>query len=357
MKKYKNKLLIICRYQFGYHTDRYKWAEYLRSTYDITFITLAGRPKIFMDGVTTKYVKSIGPRFLRGFMFVLYTLWNVLLFKGQIIICYYPGCEIYKKLMPWKKMILDLRTLTVTGDKAHRAAGDKKIKECVDLYDYVTAISEGLRDKIGAPKEKTAILPLGADIVSSADKCFNDLNLLYVGTFMNRDLDKTVRGYAKALKQLPSEFKIHYYMIGNGFNGELEQYRELAKDLGIENYITLPGFIQHEELKYYFDKCNVGVSFVPITDYFEYQPVTKTYECILSGLYTIATATYSNKEIINDDNGILIQDTEDDFARAIVEIYNKRNILDNKKVRETLCESQWKFIVQNIMVDILKRFK
>lgn len=357
MKKYKDKLLIICRYQFGYHTDRYKWAEYLRLTHDITFITLAGRPKIYMDGVTTKYVESIGPRFIRGLMFVLYTLWNVLLFRGQIIICYYPGCKIYKKLMPWKKMILDLRTLTVTGDKEHRSVGDKKIKECVDLYDYVTAISDGLRDKIGAPKEKTAILPLGADIVSSADKFFNELNLLYVGTFMNRDLDKTIRGYATALKQLPSGFKIHYYMIGNGYNGELEQYRELTKELGIENQVTLPGFIQHEELKFYFDKCNVGISFVPITDFFEYQPVTKTYECILSGLYTIATATYSNKEIINDENGILIQDTEDDFARAIVEIYNKRNTLDSKKVRETLYESQWKFIVQNIMVDILKRFK
>ena len=357
MKQEKENLLIICRYQFGYHTDRYKWAEYLRSTHDITFISLAGRPKIYMDGVTTKYVKSIGPRLLRGIMFFLYTLWNVLLFKGQIIICYYPGCIIYKKLMPWKKMILDLRTLTVTGDKAQRSAGDKKIKECVDLYDYVTAISEGLRDKIGAPKEKTAILPLGADIVSSTDKCFNELNLLYVGTFMNRDLDKTIRGYAKAIKQLPPGINIHYYMIGKGFNGELEEYQELAKKLQIEQYITFPGYVQHEELKSYFEKCNIGVSFVPITEYFEYQPVTKSYECILSGLYTIATATYSNKEIINDENGILIQDTEDDFARAIVEIYNKRNAIDSKEVRETLIKSQWKFIVQDTMVEILKRFK
>lgn len=357
MNDKKDKLLIVCRYQFGYHTDRYKWAEYLRPTHDVTFITLAGRPKIEMDGVTNKYVESVGPRFLRGIMFVIYTLWNVLLFRGQVMICYFPGCKIYKQLMPWKKMILDLRTLTVTGDEKQRASGDKKIKECVDLYDYVTAISEGLRDKIGSPIEKTEILPLGADIVSDNDKEFDELNLLYVGTFMNRDLDKTIRGYATALKKLPSNVKIHYYMIGKGFDGELEKYREMAKDLGIEKYITLPGFIQHEELKSYLDKCNVGVSFVPITEYFEFQPVTKTYECVLSGLYTIATATYSNKQIINSDNGVLINDCKEDFSDAILEIYKRRNEIQSSKIRSTLLDCQWKYIVEDTMVKILKRFK
>lgn len=357
MKNDKEKLLIICRYQFGYHTDRYKWAEYLRLTHDITFITLAGRPKIYMDGVSAKYVKSFGPRFLRGIMFVLFTLWHVFLFRGQIMICYFPGCKIYKKLMPWKKMILDLRTLTVTGDASQRASEDMKIKECVDIYDYVTIISEGLRVKIKSPQEKTAILPLGADIVSNKNKSFDSLNLLYIGTFMNRDLEKTIKGFAKAVKILPEGTTMHYYMIGRGYNGELEQFKELSNDLGISEYITFPGYIQHEELKCYLDNCNIGVSFVPMTDYYEYQPVTKSYECILSGLYTIATSTYSNKEIINDENGILIQDTEDDFARAIVEIYNKRNTIDSKKVRETLIKSQWKYLVQDTMVDILKRFK
>lgn len=41
--------------------------------------------------------------------------------------------------------------------------------------------------------------------------------------------------------------------------------------------------------------------YVPITDYYEYQPPTKTFEYVLSGLLCLATATSSNKEVITEE--------------------------------------------------------
>lgn len=41
-----NRLLIICKAQFGYHTDVYKWCEHLKDDYDITVLTFNdGREK------------------------------------------------------------------------------------------------------------------------------------------------------------------------------------------------------------------------------------------------------------------------------------------------------------------------
>ena len=74
----------------------------------------------------------------------------------------------------------------------------------------------------------------------------------------------------------------------------------------LENVCTTHGRIDYYKLKPFFDKCNVGVSYIPIRDYYQYQPPTKTFEYGLSGLVTIATETKSNQEVINNCNGILI---------------------------------------------------
>lgn len=252
-------------------------------------------------------------------------------------------------------MILDIRTLGVSKDNNLRKRTDAAIKKNTEIFDYVTIISEGLRKKLSLPEEKSAILPLGADAASKTTKSFDKLRLLYVGTLSNRDIHKTIEGVAIVVNKEKLQ-NIHYDIIGDGLGNELEELKQLVAEKGIENYVTLHGYIQHNKLQSFLDNCNIGVSFVPVTEYYEYQPVTKSFEYILSGLYTIATNTYSNREIITKENGILIEDTPESFAKAILEIYSRKETIDGKVISSTLQEYKWENLVNNKLKPILDNY-
>ncbi len=80
---------------------------------------------------------------------------------------------------------------------------------------------------------------------------------------------------------------------------------------------------------------------------FEFQPVTKTFEYALSGLYTIATRTFANQQVIKDVNGILIDDTPEAFARALLHIAEIRNEIHSSEIRSSLIGYSWRNIVDN----------
>lgn len=351
-----NELLIISKEQFGYHTDIYKWCEYLRNDYRIKVVCFDGKPKKHIENVDVHYVPHIGSRRVKGALYVIVSLFHILFNKGITIVCNFKGCVIFKKLFPRKRMILDIRTLGVIKDQELREKEDEETKMTTNFFDFTTIISEGTRDKLKLDKEKSAILPLGADIISRKNKNFNILRLLYVGTLEDRDIDKTIKGVSLFLKKYPDK-DIKYDIIGGGFNNEVNNFKELVKNLGLEDVVTIHGYKHHDELQEFYDNCNIGISFVPITDFYDHQPVTKTYEYILSGIYTIATETISNKQIINKENGFLIKDSPESFAEGVEQIINNQNTLDSDTIRNTLIDSQWNTIVKQIMLPVLRNFE
>lgn len=350
----RNKILIICKDQFGYHTDIYKWCEFLRDEYDVEAITFSGKPKVSMDNVKVHYVSKNGSRTIRGIRYVLTCLWHLMFFKGIILVSYFKECRVLKWCFRKKTMILDIRTLDVNRDKKTREREDTLLIKATKLFDFVTIISEGIRTKIGLSKEKSAVLPLGADIVSTEEKKFNSIRMMYVGTLYNREVHKTLEGLAIALKKNKT-LDILYDVIGDSHGNELTELKKLVKEYHLEKYVTLHGYIQHSQLKSLFDKCNVGVSFVPMTDYYEYQPVTKSFEYILSGLFTLATKTYCNKEIITNENGYLIDDTPESVASGIEYIMNNKDLFNSTIIRNSLLNYQWENIVNEYLKPILKK--
>lgn len=349
------RLLIISKEQFGYHTDIYKWCQYLRDDYDIEVVTFGGKEIVEMEGVTNHYVSNRGTRSVRGIRYILTCLCHILFFKGVILVCYFRECHILKRIFPRKKMLLDIRTLDVSSDVSTRHKENALIKQCTDLYDYVTIISEGLRKKINLDDEKSAVLPLGADPVSVNHKTFENLRLLYVGTLFNRDVHKTIEGLNLVIKSMP-EMDVHYDIVGDGLGDERIELQRMINEMGIDDKVTLHGYIQHSRLNDFLDKCNVGVSFVPITEYYDFQPATKSFEYILSGLYTIATGTYCNKEIINESNGVIIDDTPEAFASAVLGVYNHLGEIQKTDIQLTLSDYTWKNIVNIKMKAILDYF-
>lgn len=351
----RKKVFILDKHQFGDLTDTYKWCYYLRNEYDVTLLCFdLGLRKTVVEGVKVKYVSYKGTLTVRGIRYIMYCLWNLLFFRGVILVVYFEHCDWLKQLLFWKKMILDIRTLSVSSQNDVRIKYDKAVVGACKLFDIVSVISKGVKDKIGNIGKFITILPLGADCISHNKKDYSILKLIYVGTFNGRDLDKTIKGTALFCEKHP-EVDLTYDIIGFGNGNELEEYKKLSLQLGLSSKVIFHGRIANHLLGPYFDKTNIGVSFVPITEYYNHQPPTKTFEYVLSGLFVIATATDENKCIITPENGVLIQDTEEDFALALEFIWKNRLLFNEYQIRSSLKNYLWENIIEQYLKPILEK--
>lgn len=349
----RKNLLLINKHQLGSLTDSYKWCYYLKDEYNITLLCFdTGLPKIEIDGIKVKYVNYNGSLKVRGLRYILHALWNILFFKGKIMVVYFEHCDLLKRIFPFKNMLLDIRTLSISPDKIQRKKTDNAIVSACKLFDKVSVISEGVKQRIGDVGHEVFILPLGADRISWNQKNFSDLRLIYIGTFNGREIDKTIQGLSLFCKKHPG-INISYEIIGSGDNNESESLQEMTRRLNLNDAVTFHGRIANNLLAPYLDEANIGVSYIPITEYYNFQPPTKTFEYALSGLYTIATATNANKEIISAENGILINDTPEDFAKALEYINTHKKSFNDNKIRKSLENYNWQNIVNKYLKPIL----
>lgn len=350
------ELAILSKNQFGYHTDVQKWCQYLSSDYNVCVVCYdEQRPKIAFPGVKVCYAPILfGVRRLRPLFFLLISLYQSYVVKGPIMIEYFKGCSVLVKILWWKRFILDIRTLSVAKNERDRLKENLHIRnECLNFKE-VSVISTGIGKQLSLPQDiKVHLLPLGADTVSTSTKIFDKLRLLYVGTLSNRDIHKTIYGLQKFLYSNESSIDVEYHIIGDGNDEDVSLVKKAINDCAISSKVFLHGFIHHDELKSYFDLCNIGVSFIPITPCYEDQPPTKTFEYILSGLFTIATATRSNREVINSSNGLLIEDNSSSFASALDEIVRGVERITDLSIRESLLQFTWENIIENYLKPIL----
>lgn len=349
-------LLIIDKHPFGGLTDSYMWCKYLRDKYDVKIVTLniGNYQSLSMEDVDVVEIKHRN-RMVRAFLFVLMCIYQILVAKGPILVVYFEAALLLKRIFFWKKMILDVRTMAVSHIEEERNKYDRKLRKACEIYDYCTLISEGIREKLSVPNEKSSILPLGSDSMSDKTKDFDSLRLLYVGTLCGRDLEKTIIGTSLFKQQYP-EIPISYDIVGGSYSNELDKFKMLISEYDLQDVVTLHGPIMHNKLSKFFDSCNIGVSFIPITDYFHHQPPTKTFEYIASGLYCLATATFANREVINDNNGILISDSAESFADGLKIIWVNRKDIDEVKMRNTVNSYLWKTIVNHSLKPIIEKW-
>ena len=139
------------------------------------------------------------------------------------------------------------------------------------------------------------------------------IHLLYVGTFRGRRLYETLEGFARFYHERSKDVAMRYTLVGTGLPEDCERLRRLSHALRIAHVVEFPGYIPHAELLPYFEMANIGVSYVPITSYYNHQPATKMFEYLFAGMPVVATGTAENRVIINPSNGVLIEDSADGF--------------------------------------------
>lgn len=347
------KILFINNVQYGTLVDSLKWCELLHDRYKITYICFDdGRKRVNTPGVRVLYIPRIGGKKMRGVLFLLFSALYSLMFKGFVFVIYFDGFRILKELLPFKKLHLDIRSLAVNKEPELRKKVDGQIVSAANIYDSVSAISRGVIRKMELDK-KVFLLPLGADQISSTPKSYSNCHLLYVGTLDNRNIIDTVKGVEMFINRQPT-MELTYDIVGSDHSGnELAKLKDYVEEHNLNNFIKVHGLVPHNQLKPFFDKCNIGVSYVPIKEYYQFQPPTKTYEYAFSGLATIATSTIANEEIINDSNGVLIQDNPEDFCDGIVRIMKMK--FSDKAIRNSVKNYSWSNIVEKFLIPIIEQ--
>lgn len=339
----KNKqLLIINQSQFGYHSDTFYLCKYLKKKYDISYICWDyGMPFIEMNGISVIPVSRKGRKIERYFRFIIEVLKEINRQKYDIhFIKYFPGCLLLKVFNRSKIFIFDIRTCYVGSYiRSKRLFFDWLMKFESSFFKHITIISKSLKDKLGI--KNAYILPLGADIISEKYKDFNALKLLYVGTLSQRRIMDTLKGFHKFYNEYSNIADISYTIIGSGYGNEENDLLNYVRNNNIENSVKILGYIKHSDLKQYFDQHNIGVSYIPITEYFDFQPPTKTFEYLLSGMPVIASETYENRLVINKSNGILIRDNCDDFYKGLIFLFNNMNKFSSKFIVKNAMKYRW----------------
>lgn len=332
-KQMNKKLLIIAPYQFGELSDCFYWAKYATlEGWNVTYIGFKYKYREVKErtynGVMIKSVMHYNNRKILGLVFYLKCIFEILYHNHRnIIICRMPMCHILPKIFPQRNIILDVRTLSVSRNSQTREEQDNALKKLKKEFKKCSVISEGVGQKIEAPYE---VLPLGAEPLSIKPKSFDKMRLFYIGTFNNRNLSIFIEGLALYQSQTGSD--ISFDIVGGGSKEEVSAIKYTIETHRAKN-VKMHGYLTHDEAQTFFDKCNVGVCFVPVTEYYQYQPPTKLYEYLLSGMVCIATNTQSNKEVINEKNGVIIHDT----AKSVCDGLNK--------LQENLCRYNSKEIV------------
>ncbi len=344
------KILFVNSNQFGYTAGYYHYCKYLiLKGYDIDIICVdQDLPKIELEGVNVTYVKVKSNMINWRYYFYMY-LSRVVYSNYNIIFLYhFKYAFIYWLSGIPNRAILDIRTGNLSDNRIKRYLHNILINFESRRYKHITILSETLRSELKIPEEKCTLLPLGAEVISSSNKLFDYPRLIYVGTFYKRNIPKTIKAVSLYKKKFPS-IPIIYDIIGFGYGKEEADIKSMIQNENLQENVFLHGRKNYNELHPFFEKANIGIAYIPITDYFNCQPSTKIFEYSLSGLVCIATNTVENKKLLNDLNGLLCEDSPESLSNAIEIFYSRKNNFSSNEIRNTLLEYKWEKIVYRIL--------
>jgi glycosyltransferase involved in cell wall biosynthesis len=159
-----------------------------------------------------------------------------------------------------------------------------------------------------------------------------------------------------AIKKVHSDFQdLKLLMIGDG--DAINDIKKLVEKYGIINNVVFTGRIPHKEVVNYICIGDIGISYIPVNESYNYNPPLKTFEYMACGLPTIATRTESNQKIITEGvNGILVDDTSEDMAEAILHLLKdekKQNLL-SENARKSIMRNDFEYIVKTSLIPIYR---
>ncbi len=351
-------LLLVSVEQFGCHIDTYEYCRSLRDRYRITYLCLdQGLPRRKLEGVEELYcgrrpLGKVELGLLADSSAAVGRLRPDAVFLGRTKFSF-----LLRLRHPRTPMIFDVRSGSVEAEPRRRAVENLLLRCNSFFFRHITVISEGLRRQLGLPR-RARVLPLAANpppALTAAPR--DELRLVYVGTFKNRHLERTVEGLGRFLADGPPRIPVCFTLVGFGSEEELEAIRGAVRRHRLEHVVELRERVAHDELPKLLAQHNVGVAFTPQVPWFEHQPSTKIYEYLHSGLLCLATDTAANRELVSDRNGVLVADTPEAFAQGIGKLFELLPQWRPAAVAESVREHTWERVVTETLAPLLEQVR
>ena len=346
----KKKLLIVNGNQFGYSSGHYFYCKYLAENFTISYICYdRGLTRLELEGVDVCYVSFRGSKFQRSLRFLKECIRNSYTIKPDILfVTYFNICFLLALFCKSGKTVLDIRTGSLKENKLLRSINNYIVFFQSLFFNRVIILSESLRKTLNISNKKSIVVPLGSEILFTGNHTFDTLNLLYVGTLDDRNISETIEGLHLFLQNNEGNtIKICYTIIGFGSDSETFRILKSISENNMSDFVKFEGRKYYEELIPSFEQSNIGIVFVPQTPWYDCQPVTKLFEYMLAGMPVIATNTYENRLMVNENNGVLINDSAEGFCSGLTNIYDKRNSFNSSEIRKSVESYTWKNIVNS----------
>lgn len=132
----------------------------------------------------------------------------------------------------------------------------------------------------------------------------------------------------------------HLYIYGIG-----DSLESLKAEFSREENIHFMGYVVYDTMIEGMPSFDYGISYIPQTFYYEYQPPLKTIEYLGAGLPVIATGTHGNKVYVNETNGIIINDNEQELRAAILRITTMS--FDRQKLHDDMMKYDWNTLLHD----------
>jgi len=287
------------------------------------------------DGIPTTYVTfpfngksktSIGYiiRYLRairkGYKTIIQQDWEPDLFHAHVA---YPAAlfcawQARKEKKPFGiTEHLDLYLREMHGLQKPPALGKWVRKKLAEKAAFMTVCSTSMKkayEWIGVKRE-VSVVPNSINFATPPSPGFSQKEkkqLLHISTL--RDHQKNVSGLLRGIHRLVQQGRTDFEMHILGSGDEMEQRKQLARELGLLGTIVFfHGFVPEEEKQRFLRDSHVYVMF---SNYEGFSVVTA--EAISSGLPVITTRCGGPDDFVTEENGLVISvGDEEALARAI----------------------------------------
>lgn len=182
-------------------------------------------------------------------------------------------------------------------------------------------------------KDKTLIVPNGYFIEKRDEKIYKKIDtipgintginsrmkLVFVGgLYRNRKLDNLLCALEKMT------IKPHLFVVGDG--PKRNEFIKLAKEKGLDKYITMCGNLSNEKMMEVLKDSHIGIGIIDKSAMSELQMPIKIIDYMSAGLPWIAMEHKGIVELNESNSGIILKDGSVNEIKKSIEIFGNKEI-------------------------------